>query len=105
VTAFVVGQRTREIGVRMALGADRRGIRRLLLQDSLRPVAAGLAAGAVAALLGGRLFSGVLYGVGSADPVAFGVALLMLTASAVAAVLHPARRASMLDPAAVLREL
>jgi predicted permease len=105
VTAFVVGQRTQEISVRLALGADRAGICRLLLHDSLRPVVAGLGCGIFAAFLGSRLFAGVLYGIGPADPIAFGVSLLVLMTAAIAAVLHPARRASRLDPASVLREL
>ena len=71
VTTFVTGQRTREIGLRIAVGASRGDVLRLLLRDSLRPVAIGLAAGAVVALLASRLFAVVLYGVGASDPLAF----------------------------------
>jgi predicted permease len=105
VTTFVVGQRTQEISVRLALGASRRDVLRLLLRDSLRPVILGLAAGVCAALLAGRVFAGTLYGVGPADPIAFGAAVLVLLTAATGAVIVPAHRASRLDPASVLRQL
>ncbi len=105
VTAFVVGQRTQEISVRIALGASRRDITRLLLHDSLRPVAIGLVAGVFVALLGGRVFAGVLYGVSTADPIAFVAALLVLLSIATLAVIVPTRGAAAVDPAAVLRQL
>jgi predicted permease len=105
VTAFVVGQRTHEIGVRIALGAGTREVMRLLLADSLRPVAIGLVLGLGAALLGSRVFSGVLYGVSSADPIAFvGASLVLLTAATVA-VIVPTRRAASVDAATTLRQL
>ncbi len=105
VTAFVVGQRTQEISLRIALGASGREITRLLLRDSLRPVAIGLAAGVFVALLGGRVFAGVLYGVNTADPIAFGAAVLVLLGAATLAVIVPTRGAASVDPAAVLRQL
>jgi putative ABC transport system permease protein len=105
VTAFVVGQRTQEISVRIALGASGRDITRLLLHDSLRPVTVGLAAGVFVALLGGRVFAGVLYGVSTADPIAFVAALLVLLSAATLAVIVPTRGAAAVDPAAVLRQL
>jgi len=104
VTAFVVGQRREEIGVRIALGASTRDITRLLLHDSLRPVMVGLVAGVFVALLGGRLLAGLLYGISPADPIAFGTALLVLFSAATLAVMAPTRRAAALDPAAVLRQ-
>jgi predicted permease len=104
VTSFVTGQRTREIGVRVAVGASRHDVLRLLLRDGLRPIAIGMAAGTVVALLGGQLMAGVLYGVGGSDPVAFGAAIALLLVSAAAAVLIPARRAAAVDPAFVLRQ-
>jgi putative ABC transport system permease protein len=104
VTAFVVGQRTQEIGVRMALGASGRDIMRLLLHDSLRPVTIGLAAGVVVALLAGRVFAGVLYGVSSADPIAFVAGVLILLSAATLAVIVPTCGAAAVDPAAVLRQ-
>ena len=105
VTAFVVGRRTQEIGLRIALGATGRDVMQLLLSDSLRPMMIGLAAGIVVALIVGRVFAGVLFGVTPADPIAFVSAILVLATAAVAAVIVPTRRASLVDPAAVLRQL
>jgi predicted permease len=104
VTTFVTGQRTREIGLRIAVGASRSDVLRLLLKDSLRPVAIGLAAGTVVALLASQLFAGILYGVGARDPLAFASAIGILLVSAAAAVFVPARRAARVDPAFVLRQ-
>ena len=105
VTAFVVGQRSQEISVRVALGASGRDIMRLLVGDSLRPVMVGLAGGVFVALLASRVLAGTLYGIGSADPIAYGGAMAVLLTAAVAAVIVPARRAAAVDPAAVLRQL
>jgi len=104
VTTFVTGQRTREIGLRIAVGASRGDVMRLLLKDSLRPVAIGLAAGVVIALIASRLVAVVFYGVGASDPVAFASAIGVLLVSAAAAVFIPARRAARVDPAFVLRQ-
>ena len=104
VTTFVTGQRTREIGLRIAVGASRGDVLRLLLEDSLRPVAIGLAAGAVVALLASQLLAGILYGVDARDPLAFASAIAGLLVSAAAAVFIPARRAARVDPAFVLRQ-
>jgi predicted permease len=104
VTTFVTGQRTREIGLRIAVGATTGDVMRLLLKDSLRPVAIGLAAGAGVALLATQLMAGILYGVGARDPLAFGSAIGVLLLSAAAAVFIPARRAASVDPAFVLRQ-
>jgi predicted permease len=104
VTTFVTGQRTREIGLRIAVGASRADVMRLLLWDSMRPVAIGLTAGAGIALLASQLFAGVLYGVGARDPLAFGSAIGVLLLSAAVAVFVPARRAAAVDPAFVLRQ-
>jgi predicted permease len=105
VTAFVVAQRRAEISLRVALGASRRDVARLLLGDSLRPVALGLAAGILLALLIGRLMAGALFGVGGADPLAFATSVGILLASALAAIAGPARRACSVEPAAVLKQL
>ena len=104
VTTFVTGQRMREIGLRMAVGASRADVMHLLLWDSLRPVVIGLAAGAGVALLVSQLFAGILYGVGVRDPLAFASAIGVLLVSAAAAVFIPARRAARVDPAFVLRQ-
>jgi predicted permease len=104
VTAFVTGQRTREIGVRIAVGASRADVVRLLLGDSLRPVAIGLTAGLIGALIASRLFEGSLYGVSARDPMAFSVAALTLLAAGALATYLPTRRASRVDPVVVLRQ-
>jgi predicted permease len=105
VTTFVIGRRTQEIGVRLALGASVHDVSRLLLRDSLRPVVIGLAAGALAAMIGGQLFSSVLFGVRPSDPTVLGSAVVVLLATAGAAVIGPARRAARIDPALILRRL
>jgi hypothetical protein len=104
ITAAVVGQRTREIGLRIALGAERRDVARLLMAESLRPVVCGLAAGTALALLAGRAISGALFGVAPHDPLAFGLAITILLLSAITAVFVPTRSASKVDPAFVLRQ-
>jgi putative ABC transport system permease protein len=104
LTASVVGQRKREMGVRLALGAERLDLLTLLVRDSLRPVIAGLAIGAGAAVLASRVVaSAVFFGVSPQDPLAFAGAAAILLAAAVAAVLVPTRRAASVDPASVLR--
>jgi predicted permease len=104
VTAFVVRQRTREIGIRMAMGARPADVIRGVVRDGLRPVAIGLIAGLVVALLTAQVVAGLLYGVGARDPVAISVAVVILLAAATAALVLPARRAALVDPAEVLRE-
>jgi predicted permease len=104
VSAYVMARRTREIGIRMALGARPAQVRRLALTDTLGPVAAGMTAGSAGALALGRLIGGLLYDVPANDPVSFGSAVLTLALVAMAAGWIPARRASRLDPNTVLRE-
>jgi predicted permease len=104
VTAFAVHQRTREIGVRLALGAPHRRIVSLIVRQSLQPVIIGLAAGLLVALLASGLVANVLYGIGPRDPLAVGTAVAALLAAAVAAIVLPATRALRLDPARTLRE-
>jgi predicted lysophospholipase L1 biosynthesis ABC-type transport system permease subunit len=105
VTAFAVRSRTREICIRLTLGAHVRGITRLLIRDSLRPVVVGLTVGLPGALLAGQLISGLLYGVGPHDPLAIAVAVVILLTAALTAVLVPSRRAVGVDPATILRDL
>jgi len=103
VVAFVVGERTYEIGLRMALGASRPGVLRLVLGRSVRPVLLGIAAGWGTGLLVGRLLQSVLFGVRPTDPAVYlGVSALILTAGLVAGYL-PARRATRIDPLNTLR--
>jgi predicted permease len=104
VTAFVVRTRTREIGVRMALGARSGQVVASLVRDGIRPVVVGLGIGVVAALLAGRLVAGLLYDVSARDPVAMGAGAAILLTAALTAILLPARRAAHVDPAQVLRE-
>jgi putative ABC transport system permease protein len=103
VTAFSVVERTREIGVRLSLGSTRGGILALIARQSLRPVAAGLVCGAVAALALGRLLSGLLYGIAANDIGTLASAAAVLGLAAVLASLLPALRAIRIDPVRALR--
>jgi predicted permease len=104
VMALVVGQRTREIGVRVALGARAAHVLRLVLGQGLLPVAAGLAAGVAASLGVGRALGSLLYGVAPHDAwVLTGAGALLLAAALLACAL-PARRALLVDPARALRD-
>jgi predicted permease len=103
VLSYTVGQRLREIGIRMALGSERAGILRLVLGRGMRLTVTGVALGVVAALLMTRLLTSYLFGVSSTDPLTFTVvAAVFLSAAALASYL-PARKATGLDPVTVLR--
>jgi ABC-type antimicrobial peptide transport system permease subunit len=104
VVAFGVAERTREIGVRMALGAEVGGVRRLVVRQALLPVGLGVVVGlGIAFGLQGFLQS-LLYEISGTDPLTFGAVTIMLLAVASLASYLPARRASKLDPVAALRE-
>jgi predicted permease len=103
VLSYQAGQRTREIGIRMALGARGGDIRRDLLGRGLALAGLGMVAGLLPAFAGGRLIRSFLFGIGPGDPVALGAVTVLLLAAAGAASYLPARRAARLDPAAVLR--
>ena len=103
VIAYVAVQRTREIGVRMALGAQAADVRRLFLGHGLRLVAVGVVIGVAAALASTRLMSALLYGVGPMDPVTYVAVSLVLGAIALTATYLPARRAAGIDPIQALR--
>ena len=103
VISYNVRQRTREIGVRMALGADRRNVLLMIFHRALLLIAIGLAGGLALALLSGRLLAGILYGVSPSDPVALGAAVGILALVAIFAALMPAHRATRVDPVVALR--
>jgi putative ABC transport system permease protein len=103
VIAFLVAQRTQEIGVRMALGAERGHILRLVMGKSLRLIVCGTVVGLVAALAVSRVLSSLLFGIGSHDPVTFGLVTCLLIVVALLATLIPARLASRVDPIVALR--
>ncbi|MGH9434332.1 MAG: FtsX-like permease family protein, partial [Terriglobia bacterium] len=103
VTSYSVARRTSEIGVRMALGADRANVLWLVLRGALVQLGLGLAIGIPVTLAGGRLMASQLYGVKSHNPVILAVAVAILAACAVVAALVPARRAASIDPVQALR--
>jgi putative ABC transport system permease protein len=103
VLAFSVQQRSQEIGVRLALGAQANDILRLILGQGFRLVALGAALGLVGAFAGGRLLSTMLYETETTDPTSFLIATIVLTSAALAASLVPARRATSVDPMVALR--
>jgi putative ABC transport system permease protein len=104
VLSFTVGQRTREIGLRMALGAGRARVFLDVVGDGMAMALLGAALGCAAAWAVARSMRGLLYGVGAVDPLVFLAATLTLLAAALAACVLPARRAASLDPMVALRE-
>jgi predicted permease len=101
--AYAVTQRRREIGVRMALGAERRDVLRLVLMRALRIIAAGVIVGLAGAFAVTRVLQSFLFGVTPTDPIAFTLVTLLLTAVGLMAAWLPARRATRIDPSAALR--
>jgi predicted permease len=104
VIAFLVAERRREIGVRLALGAQRGRVLRETLWRGMRPVLAGLGIGLVAAVLAGRVASSLFYEVEAVDPLSLGAATGVLLLAGIAGSLLPARRAARVEPGVVLRE-
>jgi len=104
VVAHSTAQRTKEIGIRMALGADATWVVASVLADGLRPVLVGVAIGFAGAVVLTRLLSSVLYQVTPHDPLTFGGAVVVLAGIAAAACVAPARRAALVDPMNALRE-
>jgi putative ABC transport system permease protein len=103
VLSYIVAQRTTEIGIRMALGAQREEVMRLMLRDGLRPAMFGLILGLLASAGVTRLIASLLYGTSPFDPAVFALVALMLLLVAAAACALPAWRASRLDPMQALR--
>jgi predicted permease len=103
VTAYSVHRRTREIGVRMAIGASPGAVLKTILRGAIVQLAAGLVIGVPAALAAGRLLQATLFGVSGHDPFLLALAVAVLAVCAVAAGLIPARRAAALDPVQALR--
>jgi ABC-type antimicrobial peptide transport system permease subunit len=103
VIAYGVSQRTREMGVRKALGATDGMIASLIVRESLLLAGAGLVLGCAGAWAGGRLIKGLLFNTPQMDPLAYGVTITLLTTVAMAASFFPARRATRLDPTIAMR--
>jgi putative ABC transport system permease protein len=103
VMSYSVNLRSREIGIRMALGAERSKVLQMVLRQGMIIVGIGLAGGLIVAIAIGRLLSGLLYGVGTADLRAFGATAAVLLLVALIANLVPARRATTVDPISVMR--
>jgi putative ABC transport system permease protein len=102
--AQVVRRRTRELGIRIALGASRHDVLAMVVRGTLWAVAAGTTLGLAIALAGSRILGTLLFGVGPRDPLILGAVTLLLTVAAVAAALVAGRRASRTAPIAAIRE-
>jgi putative ABC transport system permease protein len=103
VLSLAVAQRRRELGIRMALGAERRGVLTMILGQAMAIAAAGGLIGAVAALMAGRALGSMLYGVTAADPVTYVVCAVVLGTAVLAAAIVPAARATQVHPMVALR--
>ena len=103
VIAYAVGRRTREIGIRIALGATPRDVLRMVMRQGLAIAAAGIGAGLALSWVAARAIASALYGVGAADPAAWLSAVGVMLASAALANYLPARRAARVDPSVALR--
>jgi putative ABC transport system permease protein len=103
VMSYVVSQRTREIGIRIAMGARPRDVVKLVIGQGAKLVAAGLGAGLIVAFIASRIINNLLYQVSATDPLTYLVVPLLLAAVALVACYIPARRAMKVDPMAALR--
>lgn len=103
VKAYSVARRTREIGIRMALGAQAGAVLRMIMREGFIMLASGVIIGLLLAIACAKILSGVLYGVHALDPIAFTVAALVMTCAVLIATWLPARRATRVDPVQALR--
>jgi predicted permease len=103
VMSYAVNQRTRELGIRLALGAGQGQVLRIVLRDGMRLAALGIIIGVLGALGGGRLLASQLFGISPADPVTFTAIAFLLASVALLASYLPARRATKVDPMVALR--
>ena len=103
IKAYSVARRTREIGIRMALGAQRTAVLRMIMREGSIMLLCGVALGLVLAAATGKVVSGILYGVGALDPIAFASAPVILAIAALIATWIPARRATRVNPMVALR--
>ena len=103
VKAYSVARRTREIGIRMALGAQAGAVLRMLMREGLIMLFSGVTIGLLLAMGTAKILSGILYGVRALDPIAFTVAALVMTSGALIATWFPARRATRVNPLQALR--
>jgi ABC-type antimicrobial peptide transport system permease subunit len=103
VKAYSVARRTREIGIRMALGAQPGMVLRMIMREGSIMLLCGVAIGLLLAAGTGKILSGMLYEVGALDPIAFTTAPLLLAAAALVATWLPARRATRINPMRALR--
>jgi predicted permease len=103
VKAYSVARRTREIGIRMALGAQRGTVVRMIMREGFFMLLCGITLGLLLAAAAGKILSGILYGVGALDPIAFTAAPMLLAVAALVATWLPARRAATLNPVEALR--
>jgi len=103
VLSYTVARRTKEIGVRVALGALDGDVCALVVRQGMLPALAGLVAGCIIALFASRVLASLLYGVAPRDALAFAAAALVLTVTALTACYIPARRATRIDPMTALR--
>ena len=103
VVSYSVGQRRREIGIRLALGAAPAAIARMIVREGLRVVAIGVVAGLVLAAILASAASSLLYGIRPSDPLTFGAVVAVILIVTIAATLYPASRAMHVDPVRTLR--
>jgi putative ABC transport system permease protein len=103
VISYAVSERTHEISVRLALGADSQGVMGMVIREGARLAIIGACVGLVGALVVSRAIAGLLVGVSPSDPLTFGLATLVLSAAALAGCYFPARHAIRIDPILALR--